>query len=486
MKGMCNTLKMKEMKKSIAIMMLVLVGITTMAQTSVWDGSRAVWTRGNGTASSPYLIESAQNLAFLAYMVNKGFDTEGLYFRLITDIDLNGSEDQKWVPIGLYDRWFDDDGCDRGNQGSVSGYNPKTVFRGHFDGGEHSISNIYVDLEAYDSGVGLFGCVEGKRDGQDVEPAVIENVFVTSGYVTGALCGGIVGNGSTTTSVLRCWNGATVVSNDSRAGGIVGSNAYQVYNCYNIGSISGQYAGGIVGFGTAEIAECYNNGEVSGTYSGGIYGYSLQTKATINNCYNTGSIFADGEVPSTFPAGPAAGGIAGFLFRGNCVITNCYNVGTVSSTEDAGCIVAYGNSTTLENNYYINTCSAGGEGVALSEDYMRSQDFVDCLNGRISDLVWALDEDYINDGFPILMEDNLAVADVSETAFNVYPNPTNGIVKIEGVKVSQVQVYNILGQPVSTFTNAKEINMKDLPKGIYLLRITDKEGNSYLEKIVKE
>jgi hypothetical protein len=483
---MSNDLILNKMKRLYIMMMLLLMGVIVEAQTSVWDGSRTVWTSGNGTASSPYLIESAQNLAFLAYMVNKGFDTEGLYFRLTTDIDLNGSEDQKWVPIGLYNKWFDDDGCDRGNQGSVSGFNPNTVFRGHFDGGEHSISNIYVDLAYTGYGGGLFGCVEGKRNGQDVEPAVIENVFVTSGYVTGVICGGIVGNGSTTTSVLRCWNGATVVSNDSRAGGIVGSNAYQVYNCYNIGSISGQYAGGIVGFGTAEIAECYNNGEVSGTYSGGIYGYSLQTKATINNCYNTGSIFADGEVPSTFPAGPAAGGIAGFLFRGNCVITNCYNVGTVSSTVDAGCILAYGNSTTLENNYYINTCSEGGEGTALSEDYMRSQDFVDCLNSNNSNPVWIRDVDNINDGFPILEGGILSVADGSETAFNVYPNPTNGIVNIEGVKVAQVQVYNILGQPVRTFTNANEIHIKDLPNGVYLLRITDKEGNTFSERIVKE
>ena len=475
---MSNDLIMNKMKRLYIMMMLLLTGIMVEAQTSVWDGSRAVWTRGNGTESSPYLIESAQNLAFLAYMVNKGFDTEGLYFRLTTDIDLNGSEDQKWVPIGLYDRWFNDDGCDRGNQGSVSGFNPKTVFRGHFDGGEHSISNIYVDLEAYDSGVGLFGCVEGKRDGQNVEPAVIENVFVTSGYVTGLICGGIVGNGSTTTSVLRCWNGATVVSNDSRAGGIVGSNAYQVYNCYNIGSISGQYAGGIVGFGTAEIEECYNNGEVSGTYSGGIYGYSLQTKATINNCYNTGSIFADGEVPSTFPAGPAAGGIAGFMFRGNCVITNCYNVGTVSSTEDAGCIVAYGNSTTLENIYYINTCSEGGEGTALSGDYMRSQEFVDLLNGRDRDQAWAMDEDNMNDGFPILKDDNLAIADRSELVFTIYPNPAQGRFTVEGA--GRMTVSNLLGQVLLI----KEIDGQTtvaLPRGMYFVRL-----NGVTQKIVVE
>jgi hypothetical protein len=205
---------------------------------------------------------------------------------------------------------------------------------------------------------------------------------------------------------------------------------------------------------------------------------------TINNCYNTGSIFADGTVTGTAPAGPAAGGIASFLHNGNCVITNCYNVGTISSTEDAGCILAYGNNTTLENNYYINTCSASGEGVALSEDYMRSLDFVDCLNGNNSNPVWARDENNINDGFPILEKDNLAVADGSVTAFNVYPNPTDGIVNIEGVKVAQVQVYNNLGQAVRTFFNTNKINTNDIQKGFYLLRLIATDGTFYSTRLV--
>ena len=52
------------MKKTIAIIAFFCVGLMAGAQTSVWDGSRAIWTRGNGTENDPYLIESAQNLAF--------------------------------------------------------------------------------------------------------------------------------------------------------------------------------------------------------------------------------------------------------------------------------------------------------------------------------------------------------------------------------------------------------------------------------------
>ena len=464
------------MKKAITIMMLVLTGTMAIAQTSVWHGDKQVWTRGTGTESNPFLIESADNLAFLAYMVNKGFETEGVHFRLTTDINLNGSEDQQWVPIGLYNRWFNEDGCDRGNQGSSYGFSPHTSFRGHFDGGEHSISNIYIYSDSYES-VGLFGYVEGKKDGQVVEPAVIENVYVTSGFISGRTCGGIVGNGLSTTLVSRCWNGATVTSGIN-SGGIVGSDAYQIYNCYNIGTISGEYAGGIVGFGTAEIEECYNEGDISGTYSGGIHGYSLMRHVAINNCYNSGSIFADGTVPSSSPAGPAAGGIEGFLYNGNCSITNCYNVGSVSSTEDAGCILAFGNNATLENNYYISTCGAGGEGMALSEDFMRSQEFVDYLNGRNRDQVWALDVDYINDGFPILVENNLAVDETENATFSIYPNPAQGYFTVEGR--GKMTVINVLGQTILT----REIDGKNivtLPQGMYFVKL----GNT-TRKIVVE
>ena len=82
---MSNDLILNKMKRLYILMMLLLTSVMVEAQTSVWDGSRKLWTRGEGTENNPYLIESAENLAFLAYMVNKGFETQGLYFRLTTD-----------------------------------------------------------------------------------------------------------------------------------------------------------------------------------------------------------------------------------------------------------------------------------------------------------------------------------------------------------------------------------------------------------------
>lgn len=474
------------MKKIYIMMMLVLTGTMAMAQTSVWHGGRAVWTRGSGTESDPFLLESADNLAYLAYVVNKGYDTEGLYFRLTTDIDLNGSEDLQWIPIGsgFLGKWFNEDGCYRGipSYGNFyDGVYPR--FRGHFDGGEHSISNIYIDNSENEYGqyIGLFGMVEGKRENQEIYPAVIENVFVTSGYIKGAICGGIVGSGNITL-VSRCWNGATIETVDDMTygcfGGIVGRDAYQIKNCYNVGNVSGYYAGGIVGFGTAEIEECYNEGDITGTFAGGIYGYSMQRKVVISNCYNQGSVDADGSVMSSLPAGPAAGGIAGFIFRSTSSITNCYNVGVVSSTKDAGCILAYGPEVVLENNYYINTCDAGGEGIPQTEEVMQSQVFVDLLNGQNEEHVWALDVNNTNGGFPILTTIDLSVSEIIEASFNVYPNPAQGRFTVEGT--GRMMVSNLLGQVVLV----KEIEGQTtvtLPRGMYFVKL----GNE-TRKIVVE
>lgn len=471
MKKMYNPLKLNEMKKSIAILMLLLMGLTSMAQTSVWDGSRAVWTRGAGTENNPYLIESASHLAFLAYMVNKGFDTYGLHFRLTTDIDLNGGEDQQWVPIGLGYKWFNEDGCDRGY--APNGFYPNTFFRGHFDGGEHSISNIYIDTDGV---AGLFGFVRGTSND---DLAIIENVYVTSGSIRGNNCGGIVGWDYGKTQISRCWNGASIEGSES-SGGIVGRGSHNIYNCYNIGNVSSNnYAGGIVGQNAQEVIECYNEGEVNGTYAGGIFGYTQSAGVVIDNCYNKGSIMADGDnVPSGAPVGPAAGGIAAFLFRNSNMVSNCYNVGEISSTQDMGCIVAYTQGT-VENCYYLtSTCTESEYGEPKDEDYMRSQEFVDLLNSRNRDQKWGLDVDNINDGFPILVEDNLAVSEVSETAFLVYPNPAKSMFTVEGVGL--VRITNVMGQHVG----AREINGQGtfvLPRGMYFVTLNGKTRKVVVE-----
>jgi hypothetical protein len=86
-----------------------------------------------------------------------------------------------------------------------------------------------------------------------------------------------------------------------------------------------------------------------------------------------------------------------------------------------------------------------------------------------------------------MFEDGIeAVGENNGTAFllSVYPNPTNGVVRIEGVVADEVQVYNSLGQLVKTVLGANEIDLSGLVVGVYMLRITDVDGRSHLVRVV--
>ena len=86
------------MKRIYLIFLTLCVSATLFAQLSIWNGSSDIWTKGAGTEASPFLIESAEQLAFISDMVNGGVTTyENTYFKLMTNIDLNNLE---WVPIG--------------------------------------------------------------------------------------------------------------------------------------------------------------------------------------------------------------------------------------------------------------------------------------------------------------------------------------------------------------------------------------------------
>lgn len=447
------------MKKIYMMMMLVLAGMMAMAQTSVWNGGRTIWSRGTGTENDPYLLESAEHLAHFAFVVNKGYNTEGMYFKLTTDIDLNGSEDQPWIPIGLGNRWFSEDGCDRFPSYMSYDYDNQPYFRGHFDGGNHRIYNIYVD----DNYAGLFGIVGGTPD-----TVVIENVFVVSGAIAGGTCGGIVGKGGKLV-VSHCWNGASI--NGRTVGGIVGASVNQVVNCYNIGDLIGEsHVGGIVGEIAGVIEECYNSGTIEGgatATAGGILGRSIGGDGgSINNCYNSGRVSAIGGEEGNFPA---AGGLFGL---GSVTITNSYNVGEISCTNHLGCLIgSQMGSCTVENSYYLNTCAESEYGTSSSEDYMRTQELVDALNAGNRNPIWAMDENNINDGFPVLAGNNLAVAETLNAPFKVYPNPAQGQFTVEGSGI--VIVRDLLGQTLLT----REINSQitiQLPQGLYFVTLDDK------------
>lgn len=75
----------------------------------------------------------------------------------------------------------------------------------------------------------------------------------------------------------------------------------------------------------------------------------------------------------------------------------------------------------------------------------------------------------------------------------IYPNPFTGIISInlEEVPIQSVEVYNFTGQLVKSkiylesHTTQDQIDLSELSTGSYFLKISDKEGQIFTEKIVK-
>ena len=68
------------------------------------------------------------------------------------------------------------------------------------------------------------------------------------------------------------------------------------------------------------------------------------------------------------------------------------------------------------------------------------------------------------------------VDDQNQLDISIYPNPTNDKLFIQGLSsLSKVSIYNVLGKLVLSQTISKEIDVKQLSKGIYILKIIDEQ-----------
>ena len=76
----------------------------------------------------------------------------------------------------------------------------------------------------------------------------------------------------------------------------------------------------------------------------------------------------------------------------------------------------------------------------------------------------------------------LGIVEEAES-IDVYPNPANDKVAIEGIGIAEIEVYNTLGQLVKNVQGTNEISVAGLPEGVYVLRITDDKGNAFTERL---
>lgn len=416
------------MRRSILIFLGLLACACVNAQE--WDGTARIWADGKGTETEPYLIETAENLAYLAESVTAGETYEGVFFRLVNNLNMC-KEKHLFAPIGFFDEYADSE-----NKGRM--IDNSRYFLGVFDGNGKTIDNVhvyFVDTENAVGGTGLFACISKNAVIKNLtigKNSVIEGTNAT-GAVVGAMTGGRVEN---------CVNmSALNISQDLGQGGIVGT----------------MYGGVVSG--------CVNDADITGsTNVGGIAGY-VDNGALIENCYNCGFVKFTGFY---------AGGLVGFLYEGT--LRNCYSCGkTLNDFTGAAVVGTTDKDAVIENCYYRATEDyAVDNNVGVVKKLaceMRTDDFLALLDNGQN--VWKKDINNVNNGFPLLgWQDSgtVSVDAISHTdKINIIVDGHNVSASVDGAY--EIVVTDILGNIIAVKTiNGGSLYIEE--NGVYIVMVS--------------
>ena len=369
------------------------------------DGELPTGMTGKGTEAEPFVLKTADHLAWFRDFVNEGnMKACAKIADDVKEIDMStvchkaDAEKQvaelSWTPIGNFAR---------------------NKYQGTFDGNGKTISNLYI-INAASGSVGFFGYAEkGSIKNITFDNAKVNSTAQYTGILAGfeELCiieniktlancsvegkedvGGIAGRASG--DIGNCENHA-MVNGANSVGGIVGDyreSGKSIISCANYGVLTGtgNYVGGIAGnFDSGTIQNCANYGDVTGTnYVGNLIGDGYI--CNLNNVLGTGNVIATSDTER-----------AGLLVG---------NIGNSSSTASG--ILAYNSSAKLTFNKTEqtgNAVKAIGKGSltypekikAFTAEQLKSGEVAYLLNGSKSEgeLVWY--QKLGTDAYPVLV-----------------------------------------------------------------------------------
>lgn len=222
---------------------------------SYWDGKTI--KAPSKTKDQPiYTIKTAAELAWVAQQVNKGTDFTETTFNMVNDMDL---ENRDWTPIGNNNENTEINVKETDYRTNVK------FFKGTFDGGNHSISNLTVDHPT--PGSGLFG---------NMQNAVIKNFTVNKASINGA--------GKWTAVVIGyAYEGLTVENVHVESSSINMTNPQGAVKLAGVVSFaSGALKGDVILKGCTVTDLAINGGYCN---HGGLAGYIFQAKLfNVENC----------------------------------------------------------------------------------------------------------------------------------------------------------------------------------------------------------
>ena len=269
---------------------------------------------GNGTEAEPFILKTADHLAWFRDYVNAGKtsacakiadDVEAIDMSSVchkADAEKQVAE-LSWTPIG------------------------SKKYQGTFDGNGKTIRNLFISSTSNE--IGFFGCAADCR---------IKNITFDNAKVKG--------NDNCSTGILAGYAGSCVIENikttescsvegKEETGGIAGRANGNISNCENHAIVKGScYVGGIVGIcfdSENSITSCANYGEITGTedFVGGIIGYFGE--GSLQNSANYGNVTGDARV----------GNLIGYA--NICNINNVLGIGNITANyaDCNGLIVGY-------------------------------------------------------------------------------------------------------------------------------------------------
>lgn len=360
--------------------MMLLYVVSSIAQTSVWDGTSCDTSWFDETKTE-YHITNAAQLKGLADLVNNNSITfEGKEIVLDVDIDLNG---KLWTPIG-------------------NGYiNGTRIFKGNFKGGSHTIANLSISNVTNPYGIagasdyyciGFFGVA---KEGIISQIRINGEVTVENGYGC-QNAGGLVGYAENCTIEKIIANFKLMVKQENGSGLLLGGVAGDATTSSFIGvSSSGEvlfynnarmrkFFGGISGKAKS-LGECSSDFTivlpVVGTencYIGGLAGYV----GTVSDAIFTGKIdiYDYWNKQKVF-----VGGIAGNSQNSiNNIISapSYFSVQTQMPNIFQGLIVPNSSSCSIANARYLEnlTSNPGSKGTPITASELKSGNTISGFN----------------------------------------------------------------------------------------------------------
>ena len=300
-------MKQKQLHKSNWLFtMLMLVMAILMPYGGAW--AQTPPSKGDGKVGNPYIITTAEELAWFRDQVNSG--NNFICAKISDDVEVidmstvchaadefQNLEELSWKPIGKNDYGYQ--------------------YQGTFDGNRKTITNLYIN--ASQNNVGLFGYTsEGTIKNLTFEYANVTNTGVFTGF--------LVGYANTSKLQNIKISNTCQMKGGKDTGGIAGYLTYaNAYNCVNYATVQGNYrVGGLFGYCSNKersITTCANYGNVTATSTdaGGLVGYFVS--GTIQDCANYGDVKGTERVA----------GMAGYVSKGK--IQNVFSYGNISVTN---------------------------------------------------------------------------------------------------------------------------------------------------------